>query len=147
MRYQVDVTSEEVRLLLEEVPAGLPPYRQALLVGRDKNLFHRVAGILREEQFFVHFCPDPVTAVERCRHEDFDLIIAGVCMRGLDGVEMFTLIKQILPSACRVLLSGITDKATLIRAINNARIDAVIEDPLCDEALRSLVTGILPITR
>lgn len=59
---------------------------------------------------------------------------------------MLTRVKYLLPSAYRVLLGAATDKSTLIRAINNARVDAFIEEPLCDDEFRAVLAGMFPIS-
>lgn len=145
MRYQTSVSNEEMNLLLESGTAGPLARHRALLVGVEGELLQRVARILRSECYSVQSGEDPVMALKRCRHERFDLVISGLQLPGLDGVEMLTLIKYLLPQAHRVLLGeATTDRSILIRAINSARVDAFIEQPFCDDELRTLVTGMFP---
>lgn len=144
MRYQTGISNEEMNLLLEGDPTGPLERHRAMLVGVDGELLRHVAGILRSECFTVQYCQEPVMALNRCRRERFDLVISAVQLPGLDGVELLTLIKYLLPRAHRVLLGEATDRSILIRAINSARVDAFVEAPFCDAEFRSLVTGMFP---
>lgn len=144
MQDQVRVTGEEVRLLLDNNPVGNDGCFKVLLVHSDEKMLCRIAGILPDNSLSLHFCRDPIKALDLCRSENFDLVITDFAMPGLDGVEMLTFIQSLLPNARRVLLSGVTDKSILIRAINNARVDAFIEESMDDTAFRSVMNSVLP---
>lgn len=81
----------------------------------------------------------PKAAIERARHEPFDLFISDYRMAEMDGVEFLTAIKAIQPDAARLILSGYADLNALVRAVNEVGIDRFIGKPWNDYELMSAI--------
>ncbi|MFA6970801.1 MAG: response regulator [Gallionella sp.] len=73
----------------------------------------------------------PLAALARARENDgyFDVVIADNRMPEMSGIDFFKAFGEIHPDAVRVILSGHTNRADLMRAINEAHIDSFIAKP------------------
>ena len=87
----------------------------------------------------------PVTALARAGDPDgyFDLVIADNRMSGMSGIDFLKAFGEIQPDAARIVLSGYPDMRDLVRAINEAHIDAFISKPWQAYDLKSVLWQVL----
>lgn len=81
----------------------------------------------------------PAQALERARHEPFDLFISDFRMPEMDGIEFLKAVKEMQPDAARLILSGYADLNALVRAVNEVGIDRFIGKPWNDYELLSAI--------
>ena len=81
----------------------------------------------------------PAEALERARHEEFDLFISDFRMPGMDGIEFLKGTKELQPDAARLILSGYADLNALVRAVNEVGIERFIGKPWNDYDLMSAI--------
>lgn len=81
----------------------------------------------------------PVEALERARHENFDLFISDFRMPGMDGIEFLKGTKALQPDAARLILSGYADLNALVRAVNEVGIERFVAKPWNDYELMSAI--------
>ena len=81
----------------------------------------------------------PLEALERARHEPFDLFLSDYRMAEMDGIEFLKAAKEIQPDAARLILSGYADLNALVRAVNEVGIDRFIGKPWNDYELLSAI--------
>lgn len=85
----------------------------------------------------------PLAALERARHESFDLFISDFRMPEMDGVEFLKGAKALQPDAARLILSGYADLNALLRAVNEVGIERFIAKPWNDYELMSAIAQVL----
>lgn len=80
----------------------------------------------------------PIAALARAHEKDgyFDVVIADNYMPEMKGIDFLKSFGEIHPDAVRIVLSGQSDAADLIRAINEAHIDFFINKPWQDYDLK-----------
>lgn len=81
----------------------------------------------------------PLEAIERARHEPFDLFVSDYRMPEMDGIEFLKEVKALQPDAARLILSGYADLNALVRAVNEVGIDRFIGKPWNDYELMSAI--------
>lgn len=81
----------------------------------------------------------PAAALERARHESFDLFMSDFRMPVMDGIEFLKATKAIQPDAARLILSGYADLNALVRAVNEVGIERFIGKPWNDYDLMSAI--------
>ncbi len=125
-------------------------YRILLL---DDDAF--VLGALRREllsepfvghkELEVEAFTSPLAALERAGEPDgyFDLVVADNRMSGMSGIDFLKAFGEIQPEAARIILSGYPDMHELMRAINEAHIDAFIAKPWQAYDLKSALWQVL----
>jgi DNA-binding NtrC family response regulator len=69
-------------------------------------------------------------------HKNIDLVISDYLMPEMDGITFLAKVKEKLPLAPKILLTGYADKESAIQAINNVGIYQYIEKPWDNDALR-----------
>ena len=83
----------------------------------------------------VHAFSSPEAALEKARHESYDLFISDYRMPAMDGIEFLKAVKAIQPDAARLILSGYADLNALVRAVNEVGIERFIGKPWNDYEL------------
>lgn len=81
----------------------------------------------------------PAAALERAKHESFDLFMSDFRMPVMDGIEFLKATKAIQPDAARLILSGYADLNALVRAVNEVGIERFIGKPWNDYDLMSAI--------
>lgn len=81
----------------------------------------------------------PLAALARAREKDgyFDVVIADNRMPEMNGIDFLKAFGEIHPDAVRIVLSGHSEAADLMRAINEAHIDFFIAKPWREYDLKS----------
>ncbi|PLK48803.1 response regulator [Uliginosibacterium sp. TH139] len=123
-------------LILDDEPAILQSLRRML----------RVAPCVYGSQHFdlqIETFVSARAALERARHEPFDLFLTDYRMPEMDGVSFLKAAKEAQPDACRLILSGYADLNALTRAVNEVGIDRFIGKPWNDYELVSAIAQAL----
>lgn len=108
------------------------------------------ANVLRALQRTMHRCfpdedlhietyTDPEQALLRCAAADFDVVISDYHMPGFSGIDFLQMLKQIQPSAVRLVLSANTEFDVVMKAVNRAEIFRYIAKPWSDDDLRDVL--------
>ena len=86
---------------------------------------------------------DPLQALERARHETFDVVISDLRMPEVDGVAFLSLMSAVQPRSIRMILTGTADFETVQRAIQDAGIFRYLTKPWDDATLIAHVSAAL----
>jgi response regulator RpfG family c-di-GMP phosphodiesterase len=78
-------------------------------------------------------------AIEKLKNLEFDIIITDQRMPRMTGVELLEQIIQTHPDPVRILLTGYTDMAAVIDAINKGKIFHYLTKPWNEEELDSTI--------
>lgn len=73
----------------------------------------------------------------------FAVVVADMRMPGMDGVEFLAKVKEIAPDTVRVMLTGNSDQATAIRAVNQGNIFRFANKPCPPETLIPMLQAAL----
>lgn len=125
------------RIMLVDDEAGVVHALRRLL-HVTPCLYHGNAYELEVETF-----TSAIAALERARHQAFELFLVDYRMPEMDGVSFLQAIRQIQPSAARLILSGYADLNGLVRAINDAKIYRFLAKPWNDYELVSALAEAL----
>lgn len=87
----------------------------------------------------VHAFSSPLAALEKARHEEYDLFISDYRMPVMDGIEFLKAAKAVQPDAARLILSGYADLNALVRAVNEVGIERFLAKPWNDYELMSAI--------
>lgn len=94
------------------------------------------AYLCLETDHTVHTFNSPLTALEALETLRPEVIISDFLMPGMDGIAFLQRVKDQLPEATLILLTGYADKENAIQAINRVGIYRYIEKPWDNDELR-----------
>lgn len=122
--------------------------RRVLVVDDEPNIVNAVVRELNAPphvryRYEVEGFSDPAAALERAKEQAFDVVISDFCMPGLDGLEFLRRLAEIQPDCARLVLSGRTDMASLVRMVNETHIYRFIPKPWHDYYLKGSVAQAL----
>lgn len=122
--------------------------RCILVVDDEPNIVNAVQRELNAPPFVryryeVEGFSDPAAALARAKEKTFDVVISDFRMPGMDGLEFLHKLAEIQPDCIRLVLSGQTDMAALVRLINETHIYRFIPKPWHDYYLKGSVAQAL----
>lgn len=88
-----------------------------LLVDDDDLVRQTLSMLLEREGFSVVSAASGREALERARQRMFDLVISDVRMSEMNGIQTVTALRQILPEAHLILISGFADEEAPVQAL------------------------------
>lgn len=110
--------------------------RHELLIVDDEIEILRTLRLTFESDYEVFTATSGAKALGILEKQDIALVMADQRMPGMTGVELLEHSIQINPDVIRMILTGYTDTAALIRAINAGRIYQYIAKPWDREELK-----------
>ena len=110
--------------------------RHSLLIVDDEKEILRSLSLTFMQDYEVFTASSGIEALAILERQDIALILADQRMPEMTGVELLTKVFQINPNAIRIILTGYTDTAALIEAINQGQIYRYITKPWDRQELR-----------
>lgn len=114
-----------------------------LFVDDDPQLLAGLRSVLRADRarWDISFAQGSDDALAQLAAARYDAVVSDMRMPGLDGAELLALVKQRVPAARRVILSGSADSDDALRA--SAIADAVLTKPCPVRELRAAIERLL----
>jgi len=106
-----------------------------LLVDDEPNILRSLERQLRSihrgdgPAYRIEACSSPAAALARGTQTAFDLVISDYRMPEMNGVDFLRAFRGLQPTAARLILSGQTDLAGMVGAINDAGIARFLAKP------------------
>ncbi|RVT77620.1 sigma-54-dependent Fis family transcriptional regulator [Flavobacterium sufflavum] len=112
-----------------------------ILIIEDEAAIRRVlTKILSEENdtYQVEEAEDGVSAYEKIKNNDYDLVLCDIKMPKMDGVELLEEVKKIKPEIPMVMISGHGDMETAINAMRLGAFDYISKPPDLNRLLNTV---------
>jgi DNA-binding response OmpR family regulator/very-short-patch-repair endonuclease/transcription elongation factor Elf1 len=120
--HQIERSRQNVTVQREELTPSTSPSGEAktkiLLVDDESTLLEVLGGEFSSMGYDVDTALDGDIAVEKIRIEKFQVVILGIRMPRMDGIEVLKFIKQNYPGLKVIMLSGMSDERTVALARN-----------------------------
>lgn len=100
-----------------------------LFVDDDAAVLANLRRGLWREPLEVITASGPEAALVVLRERTVDVVVSDEKMPHMGGAELLTLVRQLYPETCRILLSGHADVDAALRAINEARVFRFLTKP------------------
>jgi DNA-binding NtrC family response regulator len=113
--------------------------KSILFVDDDIHILEGIRRMLRSqrEEWDMHFVLGGEAALEQCNVYPFDVVVSDMRMPGMDGATFLHHVKERLPGAARLLLSGYSDASHVARAVVVAH--RILAKPCNIEELRTSI--------
>lgn len=99
-----------------------------LIVDDEKDNLDALNRLLRRD-FEVVLAISPIEAIKKIQQKEYSVLVSDQRMPEMTGVELLEKARQIRPRTTRVLLTGYTDIASVIDAINRGNVYRYIAKP------------------
>ena len=109
-----------------------------LIVDDDESIILSLKRCIGNH-YNVDYFTSPLAALNSAKHTAYDLAISDQRMPSIDGVELLSKIKHLQPQCIAIILSGLQDPKTLLKAINEAHIYHYLCKPWENNELLNLI--------
>ena len=106
-----------------------------LIVDDDPNVSKSVCRALKKHNLTILSAQNGADALNLVREIDFKVIICDVKMSGMHGFEVLEKVHDINPDTTRIILSGHSDVALILKLVNEKGIDRYLVKPWENEDL------------
>lgn len=113
--------------------------RRILFVDDDRNVLDGLQDVLRKQRkdWDMSFAQDATAALDAFDRAPFDVIVADMCMPGIDGAELLARVKEEHPRTARIILSGQVRRDVSMRMLPVAH--QFLSKPCDAKLLRSVI--------
>lgn len=105
------------------------------MVDDEENILKAVRRVLRHGNWDVTTCVDAETGLEALATVQPEVVISDFRLPGMNGAEFLARVKQLMPRAQRILLTGHADQRAIEDAINRSEIFRYVAKPWNDAQL------------
>lgn len=128
-------------------PPVVPPERpRVLFVDDEPRVLEGLALPLRRA-YTVETSTNPAEALERVAGGGYAIVVSDLRMPLMDGITFLKRVKEVAPSAGRVLLTGHADVSSAIDAVNGASIHRFLTKPCSPLEMAHALVDVLRSTR
>ncbi len=99
----------------------MAPKASILVVDDERSIRDMLSIYLKREGFDVSCAPDGLAALERCKAQPFDIVIADIKMPRLDGIGLLNRVREFAPQTIFIMITAF---ASLESARDSMRQDA-----------------------
>lgn len=130
----------------EKFKAAQAARRARILVVDDEDLIHSLmTGLLAKGGHQVATAEDMRSALDACRRVPFDIIFLDIHLGSDDGLAVFRGIREMLPSAHVVFLSGDPNLDDIWQRVREQGADGCIQKPFDINEIENVVNRILAL--
>ncbi|MBP5074362.1 response regulator [Pseudomonas chlororaphis] len=115
--------------------ANSPRLSGVLLVDEQPGVLERLRHLLRHEPYALHLATSGAEALQIMAREPIDLLLSSARLPQMDGVTLLARVHQDYPHTTRILLTGESDLALIVKAINEGQVYRYLSKPWSDEEM------------
>lgn len=106
-----------------------------LWVDDEEYLLATVQRLLRNTEFELTTCKNPIEALSLIKTNEFDIVVSDQRMPQMTGIELLKKVKDFKPNIVRLMITGFLDQQLLKEAVNQAGVYRFINKPWNDDVL------------
>lgn len=120
--------------------------RARILVVDDEDLIHSLmTGLLAKSGHQVTTAEDMKSAIDACRRVPFEIVFLDIHLGNDDGIAVFRSIREMIPSAHVVFLSGDPNLDDIWQKVREEGADGCIQKPFDINEIENVVNRILAL--
>ncbi|MCP4410586.1 MAG: EAL domain-containing protein [Gammaproteobacteria bacterium] len=142
--------AEELSVFVEKQAIRKPEFHDqtnlhpaVLLVDDDHNTLAGLARLVGQAGYSALTASSAGDGLKLLAKNNVSVVISDYFMPGMDGVEFLKRVSKIHPGTVRIMLSGQSDRQTVINAINNGAISRFLDKPIKLNVLRSTLRSVI----
>ncbi len=111
--------------------------KRILVVDDEEGITRYLGRVLRNCNYTASIAMSGAEAKTILAQQHFDLIISDMRMPEMSGFELLSYVKQTYPHIIRIILSGDSDRNTIIKAVANGTARSYLTKPISNDMLKS----------
>jgi putative nucleotidyltransferase with HDIG domain len=113
--------------------------KRVLFVDDEPKVLDGLQRMLRKmrDEWDMEFTTSGAEALEAIDKQPFDVVVSDMRMPGMDGAELLTKVREICPTAVRLILSGHSDKEMILKSVGPTH--QFLAKPCDPDALKATV--------
>jgi HD-like signal output (HDOD) protein/ActR/RegA family two-component response regulator len=113
--------------------------RQILVVDDEENITRYLYRTLRGKDYDVHIANSGLDALTILEHNSIEMIICDMRMPRMNGYELLSIVKLKYSNIIRIILSGDSDRETIIKAAVDGTARSYLTKPVNNNVLKTHV--------
>src|SRR4030067_1232362 len=101
--------------------------KKIFIIDDEATLRDRLAGVLREEKWYVQTAGDWASALKEVSERDFDLIICDLMLPDSNGIEILKKVKEINPNILFIMITAYPTVENAVEAMKNGEKNFVVK--------------------
>jgi CheY-like chemotaxis protein len=118
------------------------PTRRILTVDDDRATCAHIQAVLEREGYIVDAAYDATTALHLVDRNEYDLVILDYMMPGMNGIELFRLMRKLRPGVVGAFITGYASIDTVYPAVA-AGVSRVLGKPVEQQQLLAITQELL----
>lgn len=110
--------------------------KRILIVDDEESITRYLYRTLRDKKFEIEIANSGPEGLKILENKPIDLIISDMRMPEMTGFELLSIVKQIYPNTIRIILSGDSDRDTIIKAIADGIARSYLTKPISNNELK-----------
>lgn len=116
--------------------------KKLLFVDDEKQILRSLNRLFMDTEYEVFIADSGACALEILANEKIDLLVTDMRMPVMDGVELLERVKSLYPNVLRIILSGYSEKNTILTALQKNLAKLYIMKPWDNDALLAVIDHI-----
>lgn len=113
---------------------------EILFVDDEPAILEGIKRNLRHSPFVIHTKTSAEEALGFLENHQVDVVVSDEKMPGMGGAEFLTLVRKLLPSTIRIILTGEASVDAAVLAINEGRVYRYLRKPVHPSELSHTIT-------
>lgn len=118
-----------------------------LSIDDDREMLRSIKRVLRKEELKLVTFNDPQKLLAYLSSKHADVVMSDIEMPLMNGLELLAKVKLVRPDAVRMVVSGVRDMNSAIRAINEGAVHRYVRKPFDPDDLREGVRAAIDQAR
>lgn len=110
-----------------------------LFVDDEENILNSVSRLFADDDMRILRASNAGEALDFFKKQEIAVVVSDNHMHGMDGLDFLTKTIEISPDTLKILMTGYTDLATAVDAMNRGKVFRFIIKPWEDDVLRLTV--------
>jgi response regulator RpfG family c-di-GMP phosphodiesterase len=113
--------------------------KQLLIVDDEARVLNSICRLLRKDDIICHIAKTGAEGIDIFKKNDIGVVLSDQQMPHMDGVTFLKKIRDLNPDTVRMLLTGYSNKANAIEAINKSGVFMYLTKPWDNDELRASI--------
>lgn len=113
-----------------------------LVVDDEPSIGHLVSRLLGKQGYACNTCESATEAIEKIESGAYELVVSDIMMPGMSGIELLARAKKTHPDMAFIMLTGVDDHETAVRALDFGAFGYVIKPFEANELLINVVNSL-----